>query len=247
MNELEKKQIKNELNTLNLDFTKSGKEIFSLYKKLSFFYVSSKGKSMKNRLKKGRKTYKYKIIPIIINRNHYIYIPSFWEKTFYYSRIKNTENVNISKIIKIFKFMLKKERIFPIGENMLKVPIKLLPNFSFIFELQNKDKKYYKSLRKKLQSFKNSFFIIQDIEIHHDIIIKIKSKITSSKKRKEQKIIRVGDNLTKKTGKFAFLKRIIDRNNDLYGEEIRNKETGDIIHECYEKLSEHIGHGSAKK
>nr|WP_314656407.1 hypothetical protein [uncultured Fusobacterium sp.] len=246
MNNLEKQQIKNELNALNLYFTEDGKEILSQYKKLSFFYVSSKGKAMKNRLKKERKTYKYKIIPIKINIKYFIYISSFWEKTFfYYSRIKNIKNMNISKIIKIFNRMLKKERIFPIGKDMLKAPIKLLPDFSFIFGLQNEDKKYYKSWRKKLQNIKNSIFVIQDIEVHHDITIKIKN--SSSNKRKEQKIIKVGDNLTKKTGKFSFLKRIIDRNNNLYGEEIHNKETGDIIHECHEKLSEHIGHGSAKK
>lgn len=64
MNNLEKQQIKNELNALNLYFTEDGKNMLSQYKKLSFFYVSSKGKAIKNRLKKNRKNYKYKILYI---------------------------------------------------------------------------------------------------------------------------------------------------------------------------------------
>lgn len=47
--------------------------------------------------------------------------------------------------------------------------------------------------------------------------------------------------------KFSYVKRIIDRNNELYGEEIYNRETGEIIYEYYERVSEHIGHGSAKR
>jgi hypothetical protein len=41
--------------------------------------------------------------------------------------------------------------------------------------------------------------------------------------------------------------RIIDRENDRYKEVVSQYEDGEIIHECDEKLSDHKGHGSAKK
>ena len=48
-------------------------------------------------------------------------------------------------------------------------------------------------------------------------------------------------------GKIVNLKRIIDRENDIYHEIITDYETGEIIYEKKEKLSEHTGHGYAKK
>jgi len=39
----------------------------------------------------------------------------------------------------------------------------------------------------------------------------------------------------------------IDKKNDKYKEIVKNKETGEIIHFCEEPLSEHRGHGYAKK
>lgn len=46
-------------------------------------------------------------------------------------------------------------------------------------------------------------------------------------------------------GAFVYKLRIIDKDRDYYIERVRDK-AGNIIHECEEKLSEHIGHGSAK-
>ena len=42
------------------------------------------------------------------------------------------------------------------------------------------------------------------------------------------------------------LERHIDRDNDHYHEKVTDPETGEIIHESDEPLSEHQGHGSAK-
>jgi hypothetical protein len=56
-----------------------------------------------------------------------------------------------------------------------------------------------------------------------------------------------GDDLHKTTGKWNRLERVIDRENNLYSEKIIDPETGRIIHQCEEPLSEHKGHGSAKK
>lgn len=42
------------------------------------------------------------------------------------------------------------------------------------------------------------------------------------------------------------LERIIDRENDWYEEVVTDPETGEVIHRCAERLSEHTGRGSAK-
>ncbi len=47
--------------------------------------------------------------------------------------------------------------------------------------------------------------------------------------------------------RWNFLTRIIDRENDRYYELIKDGETDQIINETEEKLSDHQGHGSAKK
>ncbi|QWE17165.1 hypothetical protein [Polynucleobacter sp. AP-Nino-20-G2] len=47
--------------------------------------------------------------------------------------------------------------------------------------------------------------------------------------------------------KIVHRARIIDRDKDRYFEKITDYETGEIIHHCEEPLSQHQGHGSAKK
>lgn len=42
------------------------------------------------------------------------------------------------------------------------------------------------------------------------------------------------------------LERVIDRDNDRYTEKLVNTNTSEVVHECYEPLSQHRGHGSAK-
>lgn len=56
----------------------------------------------------------------------------------------------------------------------------------------------------------------------------------------------VGDDLFRKLGKWMRLERTIDRESDLYEEKIIDPETNEVIHDCKEPLSQHIGHGSAK-
>ena len=58
--------------------------------------------------------------------------------------------------------------------------------------------------------------------------------------------LRSGDSLTTKTDKWNKYERIIDHINDWYEELITDSETGNIIHECKERLSSHRLHGSAK-
>lgn len=48
-------------------------------------------------------------------------------------------------------------------------------------------------------------------------------------------------------GKHVHKKRVIDRDNDQYFEKISDYETGEVIHHCEEPLSQHQGHGDAKR
>lgn len=47
--------------------------------------------------------------------------------------------------------------------------------------------------------------------------------------------------------KPMFKERLIDKYSDTYYEFVQDKETGQVVHKCHEKLSDHRGHGSAKK
>lgn len=47
--------------------------------------------------------------------------------------------------------------------------------------------------------------------------------------------------------KMTKLSRFINRDNDEYRELVVDPDTGEEIHRCKEKLSDHQGHGSAKR
>lgn len=47
--------------------------------------------------------------------------------------------------------------------------------------------------------------------------------------------------------KHVHKQRIIDRDNDHYFEQVTDYETGEVIHHCEEPLSQHQGHGDAKR
>lgn len=48
-------------------------------------------------------------------------------------------------------------------------------------------------------------------------------------------------------GKHVHRQRVIDRDNDHYLEKITDYETGEVIHHFEEPLSQHQGHGDAKR
>lgn len=48
-------------------------------------------------------------------------------------------------------------------------------------------------------------------------------------------------------GKSVERKMLVDRQNNHYMEVVTEYETGAVVHHCDEKLSEHTGHGSARK
>ena len=58
--------------------------------------------------------------------------------------------------------------------------------------------------------------------------------------------LRTGDDLTRSTGRWARLDRIIDRENDRYAEHIEDAETGRVLRHVDEPLSSHRGRGSAR-
>ena len=86
------------------------------------------------------------------------------------------------------------------------------------------------------------------VHIHNTVSIKsklgMKARRDSGGKPFVEQIS--GDDLHRKTGNWMKLKRIIDRENDHYHEIVTDPLTGEIVHECEERLSDHKGHGSAK-
>ena len=47
--------------------------------------------------------------------------------------------------------------------------------------------------------------------------------------------------------KLVHRETIIDRENDRYVERVTDYESGNVIHQCDEPLSKHIGHGAARR
>ena len=59
--------------------------------------------------------------------------------------------------------------------------------------------------------------------------------------------VRSGASHCQKLGKLVEHERLIDRANNRYFEKVTDYESGELIHHANEPLSEHHGHGSAKK
>jgi hypothetical protein len=57
----------------------------------------------------------------------------------------------------------------------------------------------------------------------------------------------VGDSYSHKLGKWMRIRRMIDRVRNWYSETVIDPASGEVIHKTEEQLSEHVGHGSAKK
>ena len=66
-------------------------------------------------------------------------------------------------------------------------------------------------------------------------------------KRKVRSEFVVGDDLHRKTGHWNKLERDIDRENDQYHERIVEPQTGEVLREVDEPLSQHQKRGSARK
>jgi len=85
-------------------------------------------------------------------------------------------------------------------------------------------------------------------EIHDTIILReklgLKGRHTGGKKPFIEQVS--GDDLHRKSGTWMKHSRIIDRDNDSYHEVVIDPNSGKIVHECKEPLSQHRGHGSDK-
>ena len=85
-----------------------------------------------------------------------------------------------------------------------------------------------------------------EIRIRSSFGMKSKDETKTGKRRVPGERF-VGDDYHEKSKKWNTKVRIIDRVNDWYYEEVRYGDTGTVIHLCNEPLSEHCGHGSAKR
>ena len=83
------------------------------------------------------------------------------------------------------------------------------------------------------------------VELHDNVQGKVKNRSYSSKKNPRYEFFE-GDDFRKRDRKWMMKTRIIDKDRDKYVEKVIDPETGEIVHEKEEPLSDHFGHGSAK-
>ena len=83
------------------------------------------------------------------------------------------------------------------------------------------------------------------LEIHDNLRGKVKD-INLPLKKNPRLDFFAGDDLRKSDGKWMQKERVIDRDKDQYKETVIDPQTGQVIHQNKEPLSEHFGHGSAK-
>lgn len=89
-----------------------------------------------------------------------------------------------------------------------------------------------------------------DISLHlkgksAQVSIKIKAKHIDQEKPHIE--LNQGPSYSHKLDKPVEHERLIDRGNDRHFEKVTNYENGELIHFVDEQLSEHTGHGTAKK
>ena len=89
------------------------------------------------------------------------------------------------------------------------------------------------------------FEVTSNVSVGNQVSFKMKAKHKDSKRPFIEE--RSGRELFIKTGEFTDRQIVVDRENNAYVEIIKDHKTGEIIHECKEALSKHVGHGDAKK
>lgn len=90
-----------------------------------------------------------------------------------------------------------------------------------------------------------------DIAVHDTVSLALKElvrlKAREVGKKDPVRELVAGDELSWKTGKWMEKQRVIDRRANRYTEKVVDSETGEIVHECNEPLSEHRDRGSARR
>ncbi len=85
-----------------------------------------------------------------------------------------------------------------------------------------------------------STVILEPMEIRQSILMKLKNT-TKHGKAKERRKIKIEED------KHGYRYMDVNVDKDSYFEEVRSKQSGEVIHYCFEPLSQHRGHGSAKE
>lgn len=237
------------INSLSLNFSDFGNTINNKVGIVEIFYTKPQNDIMrKNRIEKNRIT-KLRIEKHFKLQTHQylVNLDTFWENFYNFFPKRKIEK---SEFYMIFNKTLRKTKIKSLKNNKLKISnISLLPEFNHPYLLLEENHQslvfYFEKLRKKLKNKKNYYFTLRQAEIYHNMKISIKNNTLPSKK-KERKTIKVGDDYNRDRKKFVSVKRIIDRDTNSYGEEVKDKETNEIIRERYEPLTEHRERGNAK-
>ena len=81
------------------------------------------------------------------------------------------------------------------------------------------------------------------VHVGHKVTVKDPSLPSAKKQRFETRSNIVPSH---KYGKLVRRELTIDRDTDSYSEKVTDLQTGEVLHECAEPLSQHMGHGSAK-
>lgn len=83
------------------------------------------------------------------------------------------------------------------------------------------------------------------LEVMDGALGRVEDTARPRKKRVRREFF-TGSERHRKTGKWYRKERLVDRDNDIYKEIVVDPESGDVVHQCVEPLSQHRGHGSAK-
>ena len=86
-----------------------------------------------------------------------------------------------------------------------------------------------------------------EANINVDITMQYKGKSHKKINKRPSFEFKGGQEFSYSKGKYVNRNYRIDREKDKYTEKVSDRETGETIHECEEKLTEHFNHGSAKK
>ena len=88
--------------------------------------------------------------------------------------------------------------------------------------------------------------IVENMSLHECLKGRVKDSNRSSRENPRVRF-QVGDSYSRRLKKWVKRNMRVDRDRDLYQEVVMDPDTGAIIHECEEPLSQHRGHGSARR
>ena len=107
-------------------------------------------------------------------------------------------------------------------------------------------------VRKCSQCGSDAVNVCQSLEINETFTARdsIGGMVKDPSRPSDQKVrqrFKGGDDFWCKASRWVHRVLSIDRDRNRYFERVTDPETGEVIHECDEPLTEHLGHGSDKK